>query len=506
MTKTAIFVMMLTLVSKILGFGREVVLSYVYGASAVTDAFLISNTIPNVVFSIVGAGLSTGFVPIYSHILNESGKEDANKFTANLVNTLLVAITLIVVVVLVFTEPLVKIFASGFSDGTMRLTVRFTRITVFGIYFTTLVGIFSGLLRLYERFFLPALVSLPMNIILIGTLLLSAHTNVYVLALGSVLATAAQLVFLAPAIKGTGYQHGYGIKPSDVHIKSMFFLALPLLLGASVDEVNVLIDRTMASGLAEGGVSALNYAYKLNTFVKGLFASSIVSVFYPTVAKMVAEGSKDSIKNQVSETISVIALFVVPCTIGALVFSEEIVMFLFGRGAFSSEAVAMTSQALFFYSLGMLAVAAGEVLSRTCYALQDTMTPTLCAMASVFVNIVLNAILSRYLGLGGLALASSIAGSFRAVLLGIALGRKIGGFGIRRIAVSLMKIGIVSVVMGVASLTSFRMMTDHFGTNLSLIAAIIMGASVYLVLIRFARVPEVDSAIERIRMRIGARV
>ena len=141
MTKTAIFVMMLTLVSKILGFGREVVLSYVYGASAVTDAFLISNTIPNVVFSIVGAGLSTGFVPIYSHILNESGKEDANKFTANLVNTLLVAITLIVVVVLVFTEPLVKIFASGFSDGTMRLTVRFTRITVFGIYFTTLVGI-----------------------------------------------------------------------------------------------------------------------------------------------------------------------------------------------------------------------------------------------------------------------------------------------------------------------------------------------------------------------------
>ena len=285
----------------------------------------------------------------------------------------------------------------------------------------------------------------------------------------------------------------------------MFFLALPLLLGASVDEVNVLIDRTMASGLAEGGVSALNYAYKLNTFVKGLFASSIVSVFYPTVAKMVAEGSKDSIKNQVSETISVIALFVVPCTIGALVFSEEIVMFLFGRGAFSSEAVAMTSQALFFYSLGMLAVAAGEVLSRTCYALQDTMTPTLCAMASVFVNIVLNAILSRYLGLGGLALASSIAGSFRAVLLVIALVRKIGGFGIRRIAVSLMKIGIVSVVMGVASLTSFRMMTDHFGTNLSLIAAIIMGASVYLVLIRL-RVPEVDSAIERIRMRIGARV
>ena len=156
MKKTALLVMIITILSKILGFGREIVLSYVYGASAITDAYLISQTIPAVIFSFISAGIATGFIPLYSRILNEQGQIEANRYTNNLSNALLLLSSVIVVFVLLFTQPIVKIFASGFSSETLELAIRFTRISVFGVYFTALLNIFAGFLRLHENYIIPA--------------------------------------------------------------------------------------------------------------------------------------------------------------------------------------------------------------------------------------------------------------------------------------------------------------------------------------------------------------
>ena len=135
MKKTALLVMVITILSKILGFGREIVLSYVYGASAITDAYLISQTIPYVVFSFIGAGIATGFIPLYNRIFKEQGRLEANKYTNNLSNALLLLVSIIVAFVFLFTQPIVKIFASGFSRETLVLAFKFTRISIVGIYF-----------------------------------------------------------------------------------------------------------------------------------------------------------------------------------------------------------------------------------------------------------------------------------------------------------------------------------------------------------------------------------
>ena len=143
MKKTAFLLMMITIVSKLVGFGREITLSYFYGASNISDVFLISLTIPNAFFSFIGAGISTGYIPLYSEIEQKYGEKGGIRYTNNLVNTLFVLCSGIIVFGLLFTDYIVKIFASGFEGDTLALAIKFTRISIFGIYFTCLINIFG---------------------------------------------------------------------------------------------------------------------------------------------------------------------------------------------------------------------------------------------------------------------------------------------------------------------------------------------------------------------------
>ena len=409
MKRAAFLVMVITIISKFLGFGREIVLSYVFGATAITDAYLISITIPSTIFSFISIGVATGFIPMHNRIRKENGQLSANQFTSNLSNTLFLLASIIVVIVLVFTQPIIKLFASSFTGETLELAVNFTRITIFGVYFTAVLNIFAGYLRVHENYLVPALTGFPMNLITIGALLISTKTSIYVVAVGSLLATASQLILLIPFVRKAGYSYKPIIDLKDEHLKAMLLIALPVIAGTFVNEINVLIDRTLASGIAVGGISALNYARRLNAFVQGLFVASITTVMYPMISKMAAEDNIKGLKSTISEAISTISLLVIPATVGAMIFSEEIVSLLFGRGAFTIEAIKMTGNALFYYSIGMIAFGLRDILSRAFYVLQDTKTPMINTAISVLINIVLIIVLSRYLVIGGLALATSIS-------------------------------------------------------------------------------------------------
>ncbi len=495
MKKAALLVMVITIISKVLGFGREIILSYVFGASAITDAYLISQTIPIAIFSFISAGIATGFIPMYSRIQKEDGQLSADQFTSNLSNILILLASVIVAIVLVFTQPIVRFFASGFSGKTLELAVNFTRITVFGVYFTALLNIFAGYLRVYENYVVTALAGFPMNLIIISSLLISAKTNVYMIAFGSLLAIASQLLFFIPFIRKAGFRYKPVLNLKDEQIKTMLFIALPVIVGTSVNEINVLVDRTLASGIAVGGISALNYARRLNGFVQGLFVASITTVMFPMISKMAAEDNIKGLKSTISEAISTISLLVVPATIGAMIFSEEIVSLLFGRGAFTLEAIEMTGDALFYYSIGMIAFGLRDILSRAFYALQDTKTPMINAAIAVVLNIILNIIFSKYIGIGGLALATSISAIVGTGMLFITLRRKIGGFGLKELSKSFAKMCFASFIMGFIALGSFNYLKQGLGQNFALIIAIGIGAIVYCVLIYFMGIPVVERTI-----------
>jgi putative peptidoglycan lipid II flippase len=272
-----------------------------------------------------------------------------------------------------------------------------------------------------------------------------------------------------------------------------------------VNEINVLVDRTLASRITVGGISALNYARRLNGFVQGLVVVSLTSVMFPMISKMAAAENIKGLKQTVNEAMASMSLLIVPATVGAMIFAEEIVALLFGRGAFTAAAITMTGNALFYYSIGMIAFGLRDVLSRAFYALQDSKTPVINATIGVVLNIVLNIILSQYLGIGGLALATSISAIVAVVLLFISLRRKIGGLGLSQLSKSIIKIGLASVIMGVIARGGFNYLKQSLGQNLALIIAIGIGVVVYGILVYLMRIPEMDQTIAAVKRRLRAR-
>lgn len=502
MKKTAITLMIITIVSKLIGFIREVTLSYFYGASDISDAYLIALTIPSVIFAFIGTGIVTSYIPLYSHITQEKGVQLAERFTNNIINFVLIICTIIVLLGLVFTKPLVKLFAAGFVGETLKLTVFFTRITLLGICFSGLVYIFSGYLQIKNSYIIPALIGFPFNLIIISTIALSSNGNLMMLAIGSVLAIASQLFLLIPSVYKKGYRYCFVLDRHDEYFQKLLYLALPIIISVSVNQINVLVDRTIASQIVVGGISALNYANKLNLFVHGIFVMSIVTVMYPLISKMAAENNIAGLKKSLSESISGINLLVIPATVGAMIFADPIVKLLFGRGAFDEQAISLTAFALFFYAIGMAGFGLREVLSRAFYALQDTKTPMINASIAVVLNIVLNIILSKFLGIGGLALATSIAALFSTFLLFVSLRRKIGHFGLKNLALSFIKIVIASFVMGVVAKLVYAAFLVKFSANLSLIVSIGIGALVYFVIIYFMKIKEVEEILLLIKKQM----
>ncbi len=502
MKKTAIIIMIITVISKVFGFFRELVLSYFYGASAISDAYLISLTIPAVIFSFVGTGLSTGFIPMFSQIREKHGDSEANKFTSNIINILLLISTVLVVIGLIFTEPIVKLFASGFKGQTLTMAIRFTKLSLVGIYFTGTTYIYSAYLQLNNRFLTPALIGVPYNIIIIIAIAISANQDPLFLILGSVLATASQLFILIPSIKRSGYRHKFSINFRDEHLKNLMFIALPVIVGVSVNQINTLVDRTIASGLVVGGISALNYANRLNGFVQGLIVTPVATVLYPSISKMAANDNIKGLKAAINEAINSISILIMPITVGAMLFAEPIVKLLFGRGAFDANAVILTSSALVFYSIGMIGFGLRDILSRAFYSQQDTKTPMINGSIAVIINIVLNIILSRYIGIGGLALATSISAIFSTGLLFVNLRKKIGALGLKKTAITFAKLTFASIAMGIIAWFIYRILLIKTIEEIALIVAIIIGALAYFGIILTLKIDEVDNMIKLIKTRL----
>lgn len=507
MKKIAFYMMIITIGSKILGFIRNIVLSYFYGASNITDVYLISKTIPSFMFMFIGTAIVTGYIPIYTSIEEKKrglNTTNANLFTENLVNVLLVISTVIIGFVLLFTPQIVKIFASGFLETEILLASTFTRVNIFTLYVTVLIYIFKGFLQIKNNYLIPAAIGFPLNLVIIISIVLSAKFNILVLLpIGYLFAEASQFVLMIPYIKKNGYKHGEKINFNDRNIKRFFLMVIPVIIGVSVNEINVLVDRTLASRISVGGISALSYARQINLFVQGIFVLTLAAVMYPQISKMAAKENFSQLKKTLNETLIGVCIFIIPSTFGFLLFSDQIVSLLYGRGAFDLTAIKLTSGALFFYSIGMIGIGFREILTKTFYSLKDTKRPMTNAALGMGLNVILNIVLSRFWGINGLALATSISSLFTTVLLFKSLRKKIGPFGMKQISITFFKILFASLVMGVLAKLSFNYLTTSFYQNPSLLIAIGIGAISYFVIIYFMKIEDVDVIVGAIKKKFG---
>lgn len=508
--KTTIGLMIVTMLSKCLGFGRELVLGAAYGATSYSDVYITAMNIPITLFSVIGTGLATTFIPLYYENRNVGGEEKGIKFINNTLNIVLVLGTLIAILGIIFTEPLVKLFAIGFEGKEFTMAVHFTRIMMFGGLFLAITKIMTSYLQTKERFIIPGLVGVPYNIIIIVSIILSVKTNVYILAIGTLLAMASQFLFQIPFASKEGYKYRPILNLKDEYVKKMIWLVGPVFIGVFVNQMNAVVDKTLASTLVEGSISALNYANRLNGFVMGIFIATLGAVVYPMLSKLSTENNSEKFTESVVSSVNTVILLVIPISVGAIVLSTPIVRFLFERGAFDERATAMTSIALVFYSIGMVAFGLRDILGKVFYSLQDTKTPMINGAITMGMNIVLNLILVQFMGHAGLAFATSISALICTFLLFGSLKKRIGYFGQDKIIKSTIKSLIASIIMGVAALITNKLLSALLGTGficeaISLFGAIFVGAVVYGLLVVILKVEEVNIITDLIRKKLKNR-
>ena len=417
-------------IAKGLGFVREMVLANYYGTSYVSDVFVAVQNIPAIIFTVFGTAVTTGFIPLYTEIKVKKNKELADRFANNVFNIFCLLSVFLTILGVLFSKQLVKLFAGGFQGETFILCNQFAKIIMPTCIAIILVYVYNAYLQIEGYFNQNSLMNVPYNLIQIAFIAIGFYVgNAYILAVGLLLASFGQFVYLRVLIKKkTDFRHRRVLDLRDTNIRQMLILVGPVFISTGVNQLNSIVDRSMASGLVEGSVSALNYSSEVANMVTQVVILSLTTILYPKMTELFARNNKAE-KNSFTLTyINVVSLLVLPLAALIFAFSKEIVQILFGRGAFNENTVVFVSRALKIYALGIVGASFRDVLNKVFYSMKDTKTPMINGTIAVAVNIGLNILLVKKFEYLGLALATSVSATVCTILLLIQMCKKMDGF------------------------------------------------------------------------------
>ncbi|MDZ4729200.1 MAG: murein biosynthesis integral membrane protein MurJ [Xanthomonadales bacterium] len=429
--KSTLTVGMATLVSRILGFLRDMVFARYFGVSSETDAFFLAFKIPNFMRRLFAEGsFSLAFVPVLSEV-RASGDAAALKDLVDHVAGTLLAILLVITAIGVLAAPVVlAIFAPGWwleGRAEFTLSAEMLRITFPYLMLISLTALSGGILNTFDRFLLPALTPVLLNVsMILAAVLLSGRMEVPVKALawGVLVAGFAQLIIQAPALMRLGLlpRPRWGWQHSGV--RKVLRLMIPTLIGSSVGQVNLLIDSVLATFLVSGSVTWLYYSDRLMEFPLGVFGVALSTVILPNLSRKFAQQSPQAFSATLDWALRLALVITIPAAIGLAALATPLLITMFQYQAFLLSDVEMTALSLSAYAIGLPAFIAVKVLAPGFYARQDTKTPVKIAITAMVSNMLLNFLFVWVLiSLSfkgphmGLALASSLAAYINAGLL-----------------------------------------------------------------------------------------
>lgn len=453
MTKAAGVVGTATLLSRILGLVRDMVIAGLFGAGMVADAFIIAFTIPNMLRRLFAEGsLTISFIPVFTEYLYKHGREEAFRLARSACWLLAIILTAVSVLGVLLSPVIVKVIGLGFtSPAKFELTVLLTRIMFPYIFFISLVALCMGILNSLGHFAAPALAPVLLNLAMITSAVLIGpylEKPIVGLAIGVVLGGVLQLGLQFPFMIRKGFRLLVRSPLYHAAVKRIALLITPAVLSAAVYQVNVLVIRLLATLLQEGSVSYLYYADRLVQFPLGVFAMALATAVLPSLSKHAALDDVEGLKSSFSYALKLVFFITIPAMIGLIVLREPIVQLLFQRGAFDPVTTRLTAEAILYFSLGLWAVSGVRIVVPAFYAVKDPKTPVKIAIISLLVNIVLSILLMGPMRHGGLALATSLASGVNLTLLIIALRKRLGRIGAHDILASVLKSTASAAVMG----------------------------------------------------------
>ena len=429
--KSTLTVGMATIVSRLLGFVRDMVFARYFGASGETDAFFLAFKIPNFMRRLFAEGsFSLAFVPVLAEVRSRGDRAELKDLIDHVTGTLLGVLLAITAIGIIAAPAVLSIFAPGWMlDGRPEfwLSVDMLRVTFPYILLISLTALSGGILNTFDRFLVPALTPVLLNLALIAAaVLLSARFEVPVKALawGVLLAGVLQFVVQIPALVRLGFlpRPRWGWRHSGV--RKILKLMIPTLFGSSVAQVNLLLDSILATFLISGSVTWLYYSDRLLEFPLGVFGVALSTVILPNLSRKFAQQSKEAFSATLDWALRLALIITIPSAIGLAVLASPILVTMFQYQAFRPEDVEMTALSLAAYAIGLPAFIAVKVLAPGYYAQQDTRTPVRYAIVSMVTNMVLNLVfVGILLGLAfkgphmGLAMASTGAAYLNAAML-----------------------------------------------------------------------------------------
>lgn len=480
----------MTLLSRIFGLVRDVVIAFMFGAKDNTDAFFVAFKIPNYFRRLFAeGGFSQAFVPILSEYKSQRTEEEVQDLLDYVCGTLASVLFVITLIGVIATPVFIYIFASGFMahEGKFDLTVSMLRITFPYLLLISLTAMAGGILNTYRQFTVPAFTPVLLNISLILCAIYLApqlEQPVMALAIGVFIAGLVQLGFQIPFLMKLRRLPRPRFDWQHSGVRRVVKLMVPTLFAGSVAQLNIMIDMMIASWLVSGSISWLYYSDRLMEFPLGVFGIALATVILPNLSEKHAEGSKEQFSRLMDWALRWVFLIGLPAAVALIVLSRPMLSTIFQYGEFTNHDVDMGQRSLIAYAVGLMSLILIKILSNGFFARQDTRTPVKIAIIAMFTNLILNLILVVPLQHAGLALATSLAATLNAGLLYYFL-RKRGIIKLEagwllfmsRLLVAL--VSMIALLLYLSPEISFWQESDVIERVIQLAIMIVAGASVY---------------------------
>lgn len=447
-----------TITSRILGLAREQVMAYYFGAGDANDAFRVASRIPNLVRDLFAEGaMSAAFVPTFTRQLTLEGREKSWRLASSVINALLIITGVIVVIGIIYAEPLVRFYAPEYAQvpGKLELTVYLSRIVFPFLTLVAVAAVLMGMLNSLGHFFVPALspamfnvAGIVMAVIFIPRASALGVQPITIVAIATLVGGLGQLVIQWPPLRKEGFRYRPVIDFTDPGLRRMLLLMGPGTFGMAATQINVFVNTQLATSQGTGAVSWLDFAFRLMYLPIGLFGVSIATAATPAISRLVAEQDFGRIRSTLANALGLMFFLNLPATIGLMVLARPIVAVIFEHGRFTASDTSNTAAALQLYAIGLLGYSVVRIISPTFYALGRSRIPVIISAGSVFVNIVLNITLVKVLGFRGLALGTSITAILNASVQLFILRKEIHGIEGSRIAASFARVMVASAAMG----------------------------------------------------------
>ncbi len=462
--RSAWLIAVVIVISKLVGFLRDVVTANFYGAGLVSDAYFYAYQLPALALILlggVGGPFHSSVVSVFSKLIPDGcfkANEKLNKLFNTFLTSTLIVFILLGLLIFLFADVIMGLIISNGSAELVSLATQHLRIMAPVFVVGGAVGIYYGVLVSYKKFMIPNISPILMSLAIIIIISLTKNdNNGIMLATATTVGAICQFLFQLPKIR----QLGFSFKPNfeffnNQEFKNILELLFPAILSSTVGQIYIYVDMFFASSLQEGAWSAIGYANRIFQFPVGILVTAFLVPLFPLFSRLVAQNDKEGIKNYFNKGVGLLNFVSFPILIAIILLGYDGVRFVFERGAFNSEATFMVTEALLFLSVSLLPYVFRDSITRVYYAFNDSKTPFYVAFSSIIMKVILNWFMVPTLGIGGITLSTSLVTLWNAILLAFFIRKKLN-IGLRKYFKDLIKMFMVSLFAYFVCLWLYRL-------------------------------------------------